>query len=146
MNKHILRAWAAAATAGAVDAATGAQRWESFYDPGAHPAAVAVSPDGGTVFVTGDHTVAYDAATGAQRWAVPSPGKSLDMVAAPGGGQVFVTGFGGTVAYDAASGAPLWAHPGDARSIAVSPDGSTVVATGYRTAMNGFRTRAYDAA
>jgi len=66
----------------AYNAATGAQLWAKSYvgNLGAIPRAlaysVAVSPSGGTVYVTGlswkagfDYaTIAYNAATGAQRW------------------------------------------------------------------------------
>jgi hypothetical protein len=64
-------------------AVPGGQLWASLYDgpagTGGYAFAVAVSPDGATVFVTGNSfggasgtdydTVAYDAATGARRWA-----------------------------------------------------------------------------
>src|SRR5262249_60188223 len=67
----------------AYNAATGAQQWVQRYNGPAGnlddlAAAAAVSPSGGTVFVTGSSagvnsgydyaTVAYNAATGAQRW------------------------------------------------------------------------------
>ncbi len=96
------------------------------------PAAVAISPDGRTVFVTGrsagtnltaDYaTVAYDSRTGARRWVsrYGGPGNGLDAAAAvavsPGGGAVFVTGQSAqgnnfafvTIAYDPANGTRLW--------------------------------------
>jgi outer membrane protein assembly factor BamB len=66
----------------AYDGATGGQQWASHYAGigGDNDAsAVAVSPDGNTVYDTGgssdtsgdfdDATVAYNAATGAQQWA-----------------------------------------------------------------------------
>ncbi len=100
---------------------------------------VAVSPTGGTVYVTGEShaaggistvydyaTVAYDAATGARLWIqrYNGPGNGDDrassVVVSPTGGTVYVTGQsdGGTatgddyatVAYDAATGAQLWAQ------------------------------------
>src|SRR5262249_15556055 len=96
-------------------------------------ASVAVSPTGGTVFVTGSSagagsnddyaTIAYDAVTGAQLWVqrYNGPGNFADdvgkLVVSPGGGAVFVTGFsyGGssgydyaTIAYNAATGAQQW--------------------------------------
>src|SRR5215469_16513032 len=59
--------------------------------------AVAVSPDGNTVFVTGGATVAYDAATGAQLWASRFTGPfqfdfASSIAVSPAGGTVFVTG------------------------------------------------------
>jgi sugar lactone lactonase YvrE len=98
--------------------------------------AMAVSPDGRTVFVTSNdgavglgnnhaETVAYSAAAGAVLWRAPfSRGKKyasqLDSVAvSPDGSTVFVVGTSGipgtltgltqlTVAYNAATGALLW--------------------------------------
>src|SRR5207247_7304115 len=96
---------------------------------------VAVSPDGGTVFVTGYSdsgavgsdmaTVAYDAATGAVRWIrrYNGPAGTGDgayaVAVSPDGSRVFVTGFTddpegyyatfATVGYDAVAGTTLWA-------------------------------------
>ena len=131
----------------AYNAATGARLWVTRYDgPGngrdfAH--ALAVSPGGGTVYVTGQSkaaaqgdyaTVAYNAATGAQRWAAlyhgPATGQdtAFSVAVNPGGGAVYVTGASratasgldyeyATVAYNAATGAQLWprAPPGPFR-------------------------------
>jgi PQQ-like domain len=128
--------------------ANGGQRWVKWYDSptgdstadGAN--SVAASPNGKTVFVTGDidiHTVnggtqdatiAYNAATGAQLWVkiyYGSPPNGDDTVAAmvaasPNGKDVYVTGsaasttYATTIAYNAATGAPLWVrryNPGD---------------------------------
>ena len=134
-----------AATAGRA-AVPGSQLWASLYS-GGFARAVAVSPGGSTVFVTGTiATVAYNAATGAQRWAIrySGPASALDEAAAlavsPDGAAVFVTGTSqgdyGTVAYNAATGAQLWASryhgPSNdsASSVAVSPDGATIFVTG----------------
>ncbi len=96
----------------AYNAATGAQLWVKRYNgPASNQDAafsVAVSPSGGTVFVTGDSvgansdldyaTVAYNAATGAQLWVMRynGPGNRDDGAAAvavnPSGSKVFVTG------------------------------------------------------
>jgi DNA-binding beta-propeller fold protein YncE len=102
---------------------------------------VAVSPGGGTVYVTGSSpgttsfqdyaTVGYNAATGAQLWVsrYNGPSSSIDeassVAVSPDGKTVFVTGSsdasaGGvdyaTVAYSAATGAQLWVkqHTGPA--------------------------------
>jgi DNA-binding beta-propeller fold protein YncE len=109
----------------AYDSAAGAQLWQSQYngpanaDDAAH--AMAVSPDGSKVFVTGDSigtagnydyaTLAYDAASGAQVWvmryAAPAFGKNDASAAAvsPDGSTVFVSGgsWGGTTGYDYAT-------------------------------------------
>jgi DNA-binding beta-propeller fold protein YncE len=151
----------------AYDAATGAQLWTGrYHGPGDadFARAVAVSPDGRRVFVTGFSssnnagsrfayaTVAYNAATGAQLWARRYNGpenRSNDFALAvsPGGRRVFVTGLTvrdgsgtdyETVAYNAATGAQLWAsrytspgnHTDFARAVAVSPDGGMVFVTG----------------
>ncbi len=126
-----------AAHASGSQAAPGAQLWVSRYDgpagTGAWPAAVAASPDGSAVFVTGwsrDHnapadyvTVGYDSATGGQLWArrYSGPGKSFDVAAgivvSPDGRIVFVTGTSAgvtsgedyaTIAYSASRGQQLW--------------------------------------
>jgi len=117
----------------AFDAATGNRVWARRYSGCANgvdiPVALAVSPGGRAVFVTGaskgrtsgfDYaTVAYAAATGRRLWVsrYDGPGRSTDSPAAiavsPRGGAVFVTGTSAfdlaTVAYAAASGARLWA-------------------------------------
>jgi DNA-binding beta-propeller fold protein YncE len=155
----------------AYDASTGAKAWKARYDGPTHfddyPTAMAISPDGAHLFVTGTTTygyrdyltIAYDTTTGASEWATSTAGPFLGddvgqaIAVSPDGGQVFVTGFESTIAYDASTGAEMWNElPGklqDGRAIAVSPDGSTVYATGSFFAPTGgedFATLAFDAA
>ncbi len=120
-------------------ASTGALLWvKRFSGPAAgdsNATALALSPDGATLFVTGrsagrgsrtDYaTVAYRASTGAQRWVgrYSAPGRSDDeagsLAVSPDGARVFVTGYSSTpdqspqyatVAYRASTGARLWAR------------------------------------
>jgi DNA-binding beta-propeller fold protein YncE len=118
--------------------------------------AIAVSPAGGRVFVTGQShggpatgvdykTVAYSAATGRQLWVSRYNGPANGLAGAysvavsPAGGTVFETGTGetgageydATVAYRAATGRRLWAsrRNGFASSVAVGPGGTTVFVT-----------------
>jgi DNA-binding beta-propeller fold protein YncE len=125
---------------------------------------VAVSPDGRRVFVTGSSwggtslydyaTIAYQAATGdplwTRRYGQPSQDIAVAVVANPRRNAVYVTGssYGGathrdiaTVAYKATTGAPLWVsrfdgnHKGDVpASLAVSPNGASVMVAGYSAA------------
>jgi hypothetical protein len=122
----------------AYDTNTGSQRWVARYDDSVSgiddALALAVSLDGGMVFVTGrsdgpnffwDYaTVAYDADTGTQLWVARYRGAAgFDDTAyaidvSPDGSKVFVTGASEesgttvldftTVAYDAISGTQLW--------------------------------------
>ncbi len=122
----------------AYNAATGAQLWVNRYDGGSashggDAVSVAVSPGGGTVYVTGfspgatsgdDYvTVACNAATGATLWVRRYNGSSnstddpVSVAVSPDGGTVYATGrsIGSgsgddyvTVAYNAATGATLW--------------------------------------
>jgi WD40 repeat protein len=120
-------------------------------------------------------TVAYDAQTGVQVWEArydgPAGGSdwAYGLAVSPDGARVFVTGPSqqstdlfapadyATVAYDAATGDELWvarydgpAHDEDsAFSVAVGPDGATVVVTGTSdttSSNNDYLTVAYDAA
>ncbi len=120
----------------AYNAATGKQLWvsRSHGPTGGGGSAVAVSPSGSTVFVTGGSegagpgpdygTVAYNAATGRQLWVsrYNGPGNRDDasgsVAVSPDGATVFVTGTStgtaatgedyATIAYNAATGARLW--------------------------------------
>jgi len=150
----------------AYDAATGARIWKKRYT---HPvgysedlaAALGVSPDGSTVFVTGasddgvftDYpTVAYKASTGHHLWTArygrPDEDAARTLSVSPDGSRVFVSGFSistgttrdiVTIGYNAATGHELWrtrfdgaVHREDqANAMAVSPDGSQVFVTGY---------------
>jgi hypothetical protein len=119
------------------NSATGAQLWASRYTgPGDInvPFAIGISPDGSTVYVTGESvgagssstfdyaTIAYDAKTGAQKWLrrYSGPNNSFDvarsLAVSPGGSTAYVTGYSGqqgrydyvTIAYNAATGAQRW--------------------------------------
>jgi hypothetical protein len=144
----------------AYDAATGAQLWVKRY---AGPAvtdggnAIAISPDGTLVAVTGVSeggatgddiaTLAYDAVTGAQQWVARfdrGNDDGYDVAFSPNSAKIFVTGTAKhdyvTVAYKAATGEKLWSKrydgPADfydydvAVSLVVSPDGTRVFVTG----------------
>jgi len=126
----------------ALDVGTGSVLWSARFDAGAGnpdladaPRGIAVSPDGSTVFVTGDSelpfglsstvdylTVAYDTATGAELWTARYDGFSdtsahlmdttTGVLVTPDGQRVIATGRTGshigTVSYDAATGAQQW--------------------------------------
>ena len=137
-------------------AADGTQLWATGDSPLASAggaAALAVSPDGRTVFVTGHDTVAYRAATGAQLWASPSldGGYASALAVSPDGRKVFVTGAAfelgsgsgprpfTAVAFGAATGTRLWVNRyrgprnlgGTGQSVAVGPGGRRVYVAGY---------------
>ncbi len=161
----------------AYHAATGKQLWASrhnghgTFDNFDFAKAIAVSPDGGTVFVTGQGagksslsgytTVAYSAATGEQEWVRNYNGEAANALAiSPDGRTLFVTGNASrkpygiayeTIAYDARTGAQRWvrfyAGPAGntaANAVQVSPDGRTVFVTGMTN--DHFQTVAYSAA
>jgi WD40 repeat protein len=126
-----------------------------------------VSPDGSTVYVTGESqspmsaldyvTVAYDAATGvtlwSRRYSRPGDDGAMALGVSPDGSKVFVTGLSedptsgyydyATVAYDAATGTTLWAtrytrsRHDLPTSLGVSPDGSRVFVTGFSYGSTG---------
>jgi hypothetical protein len=161
----------------AYDPTSGQPLWRARFDATAHsddePAALAVSPDGTSVYVTGTSTgattssdyatVAYDAATGSTRWIrrydFAHAGEDAFAIAvSPDGTRVFVTGDSAngsppvapastgarydydyaTLAYDAATGATDWTARFDgpiqsddsAYAIGVSPDGTKVFVGG----------------
>lgn len=144
----------------AIDAATGATVWTRTAPGtagGSYAKALAVSPDGTGVFVTGSSdslagvgtTWAYDPATGASLWQRNLADFGADAIAvSPDGSRVFTTGDGlgssprqvfSTAAYDPATGAVLWRQGGDrtgqdwysfATSLGVTPDSATVIASG----------------
>jgi hypothetical protein len=118
--------------------------------------AMAISPDGRIVFVTGEQgglessTIAYEARSGIRLWAVHHDSMLFTIVAA-NGRRVFVAGMilDGydffTMALDADTGAVHWTRryhgpngSGAAPSgIALSPDGSSVFVTGSLSLSNG---------
>jgi len=165
-------------------AGTGGMVWQADYNGPASRredvAAIAVSPDGTRVFLTGSSegdvstgwdyaTVAYEAATGTQLWASRFDGPDhrydygLALAVAPDGSSVYVTGSFScseddylTLAYDAESGTELWqqqfdgaAHGNDdPQAVAVSPDGGRVFVTGFAemsVSNDDFVTIAYNA-
>src|SRR5438067_2101217 len=101
----------------AYNAATGTPIWADASGPQGRADAIAVSPDGSTVFVTGTTgTVAYNAATGATLWTAAG---ATAIAVAPDGSAVYVSSslpFGYrdrytaylTTALDAATGGTLW--------------------------------------
>lgn len=140
----------------AYNTANGSVRWSKTYDGPAvdesddRAAAVAVSPDGQLVYVTGHRTlvdgsmefrtVAYAASNGAPQWTANDPsGEGLGIVVSPDGSNVVVTGDTpvsttraiATFGYDAHTGARLWTRAWDgpdniqarSRDIVMAPDG-----------------------
>ena len=96
----------------AYNAANGAKLWVKHYNGpasggiGTQAHSVATSPDGSTVYVTGESgndstyaTVAYNAATGAQQWIKhytgngPSGSAAQALTVSPATGTVYVTGY-----------------------------------------------------
>lgn len=160
----------------AYDTRTGAQLWDEKADLRSQPAAIAISPDGKTVYVLGSsgddeshftETFAYDAQTGAQLWKAvhrAAFANAIGLAVSPDSSTVFVTGAeyktasgdpdGMTIAYSAADGSELWfdSLSGTAGStelteaIAVSPDGSSVFALTGSSSNSDLVATAYKAA
>lgn len=156
----------------AYNAATGAILWSVSLARSAGPnSAIAVSPDGSAVFVTGlSGTIAYDAATGAKLWYARGSGSfaaaSPDGIAvSPDGSAVFVAGTAylgptghrmafSTTAYNASTGAKLWSAQynvvrgiSELSGIAASPGGVFVTGFSRRdSGAQGFATVAYNPA
>lgn len=162
--------------------AGGQQRWAAAYDHTTEgfdqddARAIAVSPDGGRVVVTGASyskgtkydvaTVAWDAGTGEREWvarhAGPFDGDDIGTAVAIGAdGSVHVAGGEGAsgqaltvLSHDGETGAVRWSSrlhtgTGTANELAVTPDGATLVVGGaVRTATAGyeFAVAALDAA
>jgi DNA-binding beta-propeller fold protein YncE len=161
--------------------AAGRRHWLQYYrgtdtstDSTAAPVAVAVSPDGSKVFVTGyvtntggvhvEATVAYDTATGARLWVaqhIPvlrlTDVSPVAVAVSPDGSRVFVLSNDYTAqAYDTATGNVAWSAIATglhdfsfARAGAMSPDGSRLFLTGQGvTSANRteFQTASFDAA
>ena len=155
----------------AYDASSGAKDWARRY---AGPStdfdeatAVAISPDGTGVIVTGDSrgastswdivTLRYDASSGATIWRRRYNGAphkrdvASDVGVSPDGATVFVAGESAngtvgaykTLAYDAASGTTEWARrytlesQSGATSLAIDPKGDVVFVTGWSDGPTG---------
>ena len=142
----------------ALDAATGGRLWGAGLSGrgGDQATAIAASPDGSFVVVTGLlespaggeadlGTVAYSAMTGQKIWVAkyvqPTNDRGTGVVISPDSSRVFVSAASGglvganlTFAYQ--SGMPLWMNsaptsdPGDWAKVALSPDGSRVFVAG----------------
>jgi hypothetical protein len=146
----------------AYDAAAGRQLWASRYNGGRDDTAVAVavSPDGSRVFVTGFSagqasgedfaTAGYDASTGKQLWvrrydgAASGDDLATAIAVAPDNAAVYVTGYSSgvssgrdyaTVAYIAATMPPSPTTPRPATSS--GPIGTTGAGTGTTSPLAG---------
>ena len=124
----------------AYDGATGDELWVNRYDGPASDRdlgyAIEASPDGSSVFVTGESvgngtttdyaTISYDALNGAAQWIARYEQDDLDLAlgltVSPSGDRVAVTGFSvnpgaltvidrsvATISYNTATGAQVWA-------------------------------------
>src|SRR5512133_171469 len=174
LTTHGVRAWkrlgmvitaamVVMAMAVAARAASLTQAWAERYVGGTDfqcASSLAVSPDGGTVYVTGISagpeqqgdpydvfaTIAYNTSNGEMRWIdryafAPIDNWASTIVVTPNGQRVFVTGATPAgypiVAYDASTGNRLWVksvmpagYTGFEGTLAVSPDSSLVYFSG----------------
>ena len=147
----------------ALNASTGAQLWQATYrgaGTAEHVAAtaIALSPDGSQVYVSGSATageyttIDYNAATGTQAWLQQSPnvGGTVQtpafLAVSPDGSEVAVTGasdqasgrFGyQTAAFDAATGAPRWSAAYQGTGEASQPAGITFSQSGAQVIVTG---------
>jgi DNA-binding beta-propeller fold protein YncE len=139
----------------------GSTAWSRIFESGSEGKAIAVSPDGSKVFVTGHTTstgngdyvtVAYDAATGARLWVQRFDSTyHLDddpagIAVAADGSKVFVAGTstGGstgkdyaTVAYDATTGSRLWVTRYAGLGAAGDEDATAVAVAGTHVVVTG---------
>lgn len=149
-----------------LDTATGDMIWSIAYHGDVaegqdEASAIAVSPDGAVVFVTGTSavqdgrtfaTIAYSSATGDELWMTRYTGpQPLDQATAivvdPAGGRVFVSGYSwgfgshldyATVAYDSATGDTLWSERYDGpHSHEDRPWGMAIAPDGGRVYVTG---------
>ncbi len=154
----------------AYDTESGALLWAAQHDGPSHfhdrAYSLAVSADGGRVFVSGSEitevgerevgdfaTVAYDAATGEELWVVRYDGplggddRATKVAASPDGSRVFVMGGSpaasgtrefATAAYDAATGQEIWvARYADAAAFSAVPSDLAVSADGSHVFVTG---------
>lgn len=126
---------------------TGKTEWRARYDGpdglSDQGRAIAVSPDGSSVFVTGtsDHaggqidkvTIGYASNTGAERWSARADTDSgMGITVTPDGATVVSAGRS-TVAYDATTGVQGWSAAGETLFVVADPDGTQVVAAAFET-------------
>jgi WD40 repeat protein len=148
----------------AYDPVSGAKLWAARYSTqygtSRDEPAVALSPDGSTLFITGATnsskccktqvvTVAYNASDGSELWTAGYTGPADSsptgqaLTVAPDGSDVYVLASTTTgdviIGYAAASGTQLWDAVSSERfsSIAVSANSHTVMGTGTGTGANG---------
>lgn len=130
-------------TAAPAVAASGDRLWLRRYNSGPSESdgteALAVTPDGKTVVVTGfPSTIAYDAATGATKWSTET--SFYATAVGTNADRVFVSGCTCLLAaYEASTGTPLWqkvyggpeAGVDSASRLVVSGNGERVFITGF---------------
>ena len=137
------------------------RRWFGSAEHGDQVAALAVGPNGTRVYVTGHSTglstskdvatVAYRSTTGETAWKMRYDGpaslkdRGTGIAVSPDGSSVFVAGSSEhatdqydkvTIAYASGTGAEIWSTRDDTNSgwtLAVTPDGTKVVAPGLST-------------